>query len=91
MASGAVSYTNLPYQSKPYTEIHVVNTKWEGEDAYATNDLFLPHPTLPGHWKLIGRKDDQLMLSTGEKVGSRFYSHRFGLNVAILDKPNPTW
>ncbi|KAF8905645.1 hypothetical protein CPB85DRAFT_1315335 [Mucidula mucida] len=55
--------------SKPYTEIHVVNTKWEGEDAYATNDLFLPHPTLPGHWKLIGRKDDQLMLSTGEKVG----------------------
>ncbi|KAF9034495.1 acetyl-CoA synthetase-like protein [Hymenopellis radicata] len=54
--------------SKPYTEIHVVNTQWEGEDAYASNDLFLPHPTLQGHWKLIGRKDDQLMLSTGEKT-----------------------
>ncbi|KAF8879343.1 acetyl-CoA synthetase-like protein [Mucidula mucida] len=54
--------------SKPYTEIHIVNTRWDKEDAYATNDIFIPHPTSKARWKLIGRKDDQLTLSTGEKT-----------------------
>lgn len=42
--------------------------QWNKQDAYATNDLFIPHPTIPGLWKLVGRKDDQITLSTGEKV-----------------------
>lgn len=37
-------------------------------EAYATNDLFVRHPSKPGLWKIQGRADDQLMLSTGEKV-----------------------
>ncbi|SRR5258707_1105758 len=37
-------------------------------DAYATSDLLVPHPTKPGLWKIYGRKDDQIMLSTGEKT-----------------------
>ena len=39
-------------------------------DAYATNDLVAPHPTRPGLWKLLGRRDDQIVLSNGEKVSS---------------------
>ncbi|KAI0795715.1 acetyl-CoA synthetase-like protein [Abortiporus biennis] len=46
----------------------VFNTKVHGRDAYATNDLFLPHPTKPHLWKIYGRADDQIMLSTGEKT-----------------------
>ncbi|KIP12189.1 hypothetical protein PHLGIDRAFT_371020 [Phlebiopsis gigantea 11061_1 CR5-6] len=39
-----------------------------GEKAYATADLFEPHPTKAGLWKIVGRKDDVITLSTGEKV-----------------------
>ncbi|KIP04467.1 hypothetical protein PHLGIDRAFT_193243, partial [Phlebiopsis gigantea 11061_1 CR5-6] len=35
---------------------------------YATSDLFVPHPTKPGLWRITGRKDDVIVLSTGEKV-----------------------
>lgn len=48
----------------------VLNTMIEGKDAYNTNDLLLPHPTKPGYYKVHGRVDDQIMLSTGEKVSS---------------------
>ncbi|KAJ3731308.1 putative aminoadipate reductase [Lentinula guzmanii] len=34
---------------------------------YATSDLFAPHPTKEGLWKVVGRVDDVLVLSTGEK------------------------
>lgn len=46
----------------------VENTEVEGVPAYATNDLLTPHPTKPGYWKIYGRKDDQIMHSTGEKT-----------------------
>ncbi|GJE98682.1 putative NRPS-like protein biosynthetic cluster [Phanerochaete sordida] len=39
-----------------------------GEKAYGTADLFEPHPTKPGLWKIVGRKDDVITLSTGEKI-----------------------
>ncbi|KAJ4474509.1 acetyl-CoA synthetase-like protein [Lentinula aciculospora] len=34
---------------------------------YATSDLFVPHPTKEGLWKVVGRVDDVVVLSTGEK------------------------
>ncbi|KAI0045616.1 acetyl-CoA synthetase-like protein [Auriscalpium vulgare] len=46
----------------------VLNTKVDGRDAYATSDLLVPHPTRQGLWKIYGRKDDQIMLSIGEKT-----------------------
>lgn len=46
----------------------MVNMKIGDVDAYATSDLFTPHPTLPGYWKIYGRADDQLMHNSGEKV-----------------------
>ena len=44
------------------------NRTIDNRGAYATNDLVLPHPTDPTRWKVFGREDDQIMLSTGEKV-----------------------
>ncbi|KAF9019777.1 putative nonribosomal peptide synthetase [Rhodocollybia butyracea] len=35
---------------------------------YATSDLFSPHPTKPGFWKIIGRVDDVITHSSGEKT-----------------------
>ncbi|KAI0337721.1 acetyl-CoA synthetase-like protein [Trametopsis cervina] len=35
---------------------------------YATSDLFEPHPTKKGLWKIVGRKDDVIVLGTGEKI-----------------------
>lgn len=30
--------------------------------------MLVPHPTKKGLWKIIGRSDDQITLSTGEKT-----------------------
>ena len=46
----------------------VFNHVYEGVQAYATSDLFEPHSTKSGYWKVYGRTDDQIMHSTGEKV-----------------------
>lgn len=50
----------------------VMNTTVDGEEAYATSDLLMPHPTKPGYWKIYGRVDDQIMHNTGQKVCSAF-------------------
>lgn len=75
----------------------VLNTTVSQEDAYATNDLLVPHPTNPDLWKVFGefiipfgaypiksqistqgRADDQIMLSTGEKVRlCKIYNHLY--------------
>ncbi|KZT61197.1 acetyl-CoA synthetase-like protein [Calocera cornea HHB12733] len=36
--------------------------------AYDTNDLLQRHPTRKNLWKVIGRADDQIMMSNGEKT-----------------------
>lgn len=36
--------------------------------SWHTNDLFVPHPTLPNAWKFVGRMDDRITLLNGEKV-----------------------
>ncbi|KAF8585449.1 hypothetical protein K439DRAFT_1561338 [Ramaria rubella] len=43
------------------------NAEIKGVPAYATNDLIERHKTNPKLFKIRGRKDDQIMLSTGEK------------------------
>jgi len=49
--------------------------RWQGlfytfpEDTeYSTKDLFAPHPTEPDRWLCVGRADDVVVLSNGEKV-----------------------
>ncbi|EGO29034.1 hypothetical protein SERLADRAFT_444920 [Serpula lacrymans var. lacrymans S7.9] len=46
----------------------VTNVKRGDVEAYATGDLFTPHPTLPDYWTYYGRADDQIVHSTGEKT-----------------------
>jgi acyl-coenzyme A synthetase/AMP-(fatty) acid ligase len=35
---------------------------------YASSDLFVPHPTNPKIWKIVGRADDVIIHSSGEKT-----------------------
>ncbi|KAI0024098.1 L-aminoadipate-semialdehyde dehydrogenase [Xylariomycetidae sp. FL0641] len=49
--------------------------KWQGlfytfpdDTEYATKDLFAQHPTDPTRWYCVGRADDVVVLSNGEKV-----------------------
>ncbi|KAF9258147.1 acetyl-CoA synthetase-like protein [Marasmius fiardii PR-910] len=44
------------------------NTKVDGEDAYNTSDLVVPHPTRKGYWKVVGRTDDLIVHANGEKT-----------------------
>ncbi len=37
-------------------------------NSYHTSDLFVAHATIPNAWKFIGRLDDRITLTTGEKV-----------------------
>ncbi|CEN61108.1 hypothetical protein ASPCAL07772 [Aspergillus calidoustus] len=37
-------------------------------DEYSTKDLYRPHPTLANHWTYVGRADDIIVFSTGEKL-----------------------
>ncbi|KAH7024499.1 uncharacterized protein B0I36DRAFT_274061 [Microdochium trichocladiopsis] len=37
-------------------------------DEYDTKDLFERHPTLPHHWRHVGRGDDIIVFSNGEKL-----------------------
>ena len=55
-------------QSPPELPLPVTNTKVGDQDAYATSDLVAPHPTQPGLWKVVGRADEQIILSNGEKT-----------------------
>ncbi|KAM5540084.1 hypothetical protein V8D89_006224 [Ganoderma adspersum] len=54
--------------SPPELPLPVTNTKVGDQDAYATSDLVAPHPTQPGLWKIVGRADEQIILSNGEKT-----------------------
>ncbi|KAH8102928.1 hypothetical protein BXZ70DRAFT_927267 [Cristinia sonorae] len=37
-------------------------------DGYATSDLWEPHPTKQGLWRIVGRTDDVIVLGSGEKI-----------------------
>jgi hypothetical protein len=46
----------------------VINTQINGKPGFATGDLLQPHPTVDGWYRIYGRADEQIMLSTGEKT-----------------------
>ncbi|THH13763.1 hypothetical protein EW146_g6494 [Bondarzewia mesenterica] len=52
----------------PRYGIAVVNKTVDGKPAFATRDLFKRHPSDPTLWKVWGRADEQIMLSSGEKA-----------------------
>lgn len=55
-------------QAPPGKPLPRMNTKEGDQDAYATSDIVVPHPTQPGRWKIVARADEQIVLSNGEKV-----------------------
>ncbi|THH15912.1 hypothetical protein EW146_g4654 [Bondarzewia mesenterica] len=53
----------------PYYNPNVLNAATsDGRRVYRTSDLLQQHPRDPTRWRVFGRADDQLMLSTGEKT-----------------------
>ncbi|KIJ53373.1 hypothetical protein M422DRAFT_775923 [Sphaerobolus stellatus SS14] len=58
----------LIFVESPTHTLAVSNTDIEGKRALTTNDLVIRHPTDPCKYRIYGRKDDQIMLSTGEKT-----------------------
>ncbi|CDO69440.1 hypothetical protein BN946_scf184791.g35 [Trametes cinnabarina] len=47
---------------------HVTNSQLDGKPVFAVGDLLEQHPADPNRWRVLGRKDDQIMLSTAENV-----------------------
>lgn len=83
---GSPTYAHHSYsRSKDSQALSVVNSKFNGQDAYSTHDLFVPHPIKDGCWKLIGRSDDQITLSTGCKVRANATTQR-GILIRPSDK-----
>ncbi|KAM5543040.1 hypothetical protein V8D89_003424 [Ganoderma adspersum] len=54
--------------SRPDSPLPVLNTRVGDQDAYSMNDLAMPHLARPGLWKIVGRADEQIVLSNGEKT-----------------------
>ncbi|SJL02273.1 uncharacterized protein ARMOST_05599 [Armillaria ostoyae] len=67
VASGPDSFEFIAVKNE-FSEPSVINTNVDGAEGFATSDLFTPHSTKPGYWKIIGRIDDQIMHNTGEKT-----------------------
>ncbi|RPD77018.1 acetyl-CoA synthetase-like protein [Lentinus tigrinus ALCF2SS1-7] len=53
--------------SPPDLPLAMTNTKIGDQEAYATSDLVMRHPTKRDLWKIVGRMDEQIVLSNGEK------------------------
>ncbi|KAF8995095.1 hypothetical protein BDQ17DRAFT_1311142 [Cyathus striatus] len=49
-------------------DIRTTNAKLGRHLAYRAGDLFVQHPQNPGYWKVVGRKDDRIIHSNGEKT-----------------------
>ncbi|KAF9478063.1 putative aminoadipate reductase [Pholiota conissans] len=56
----------LQFLSNPKHSLSVENL--EDARGYGTSDLFKPHPTKPNLWKIVGRVDDVIIHSSGEKT-----------------------
>ena len=71
-----------------------MNSVVDGVGAYDTNDIVSPHPTKEGLWKVVGRADEQIMHSTGEKVSipeESSHPDRISLHYMLCsDQPSPT-
>ncbi|KAH7925193.1 acetyl-CoA synthetase-like protein [Leucogyrophana mollusca] len=65
MPTGDDTYELVVVQES-YQELTLTNTEVDGKNAYATGDILVPHPTKPGLWKVLGRINDQIMLTTGD-------------------------
>ncbi|KAJ3863449.1 hypothetical protein EV359DRAFT_64788 [Lentinula novae-zelandiae] len=61
-------FSSMIVVSTPTRELPLCNTTYQGLPGYDPGDLFLEHATHIGHFSVVGRLSDQLMLSSGEVV-----------------------
>ncbi|KIK81855.1 hypothetical protein PAXRUDRAFT_806336 [Paxillus rubicundulus Ve08.2h10] len=76
--SPSIDVQLIPWEIPDVFELTVVETPQyipmvaschvDGKKAYETKDLLIRHPRDRDLWKVYGRCDDQIMLSTGEKT-----------------------
>ncbi|KAJ9111498.1 hypothetical protein QFC22_006525 [Naganishia vaughanmartiniae] len=73
VSSGVIDYLKFEPQADGSFEL-VVLDGWGGkvrsnrpDNSYSSSDLFVPHPSIEGAYKFIGRIDDTLTLVNGEK------------------------
>jgi hypothetical protein len=65
---------------------HRLNGPANREDgSYATKDLFQKHPTDPTKWKYVGRLDDTIVLSNGEKMNPTAMENQVRLNPYVSE------
>lgn len=55
------------------------------DGAYATKDLFTPHPTRPNAWKYYARLDDTITLVNGEKAVPNLFEHEVRTNPNVSE------
>ncbi|KIK71517.1 hypothetical protein GYMLUDRAFT_338794 [Collybiopsis luxurians FD-317 M1] len=74
--------------STPNRILPVCNTTCAGIPAYDPGDIFMKHPVKEGHYCVIGRSSDQIMLSSGEMVNpvsiEEILCRHLGLKSALL-------
>jgi thioester reductase-like protein len=61
----------------------VVSNRPDG--AYATKDLFTPHPTTKNAWKYYARLDDTITLVNGEKAVPNLFEHEIRTNANVSE------
>ncbi|KAJ3806634.1 hypothetical protein EV368DRAFT_68346 [Lentinula lateritia] len=61
-------FSSMIVVSTPTRELPLCNTTYQGLPGYDPGDLFLEHTTHIGHFSVVGRLSDQLILSSGEVV-----------------------
>ncbi|KZT58724.1 acetyl-CoA synthetase-like protein [Calocera cornea HHB12733] len=64
---GDNTFRAIVMETDMYKGVAVSNYK-ANVRAFDTNDLLKPHPIRKDYWKVVGRADDQIMMSNGEKT-----------------------
>ena len=59
---------NARLQCSEDFEPNVIDTNVDGIGGCLIKDIITPHPARKDLWRIIGRVDDQIMHSTGEKT-----------------------
>ena len=83
------------FQDSPTFTPNVFNSVINGRPAYSTSDLLERHHTKHNLFRVFGRADDQLMLSTGEKtnpapLGEPLYRLLLGFEfTSVIYRGNP--
>lgn len=70
------NYSSPVFQASPDLRPCTFNTNFSNEPAFATGDLFARHPSNPTLWRIVGRKDDQIIHSNGEKTNPGPFGRR---------------